>query len=244
MDEYFAHNDSFAQSLLSIEKQSEDLYIAILDDEIEVVFHLPPYRQALQYAVLLDKCPDTYFKTLIYERIFELVAEGDWRESATATLPAGVAQTIARLALYLSGVHGEVDQYTQSLIEAYRDDKHLSQLLQFMLRTICSVFPGYTFQDLYNLTYQQLVEIFIQAERLLIERGIIKDGYKLSLPSEKKTKKPAVDIEQLIRDDRKMIRDLNAPPAPTKIYDDPRYKLRKELQEARKHNLHRRLGKG
>jgi hypothetical protein len=48
-----------------------------------------------------------------------------------------------------------------------------------MKRVICSAFSGYTFKSLDELNYQQLVEIFANAERALLDTGIIQEPYSL-----------------------------------------------------------------
>lgn len=214
---------SLAQALNAVRRKTDDLYATTLSDGIEVVFRLPPVRKAEQYALLLTIADDYSFKVIIYEHIFKnFIEDSSLRENPD--IHAGIVETIAKLILYLSGVGDNSIEYTGELFAAFRKDT--SKVLLFMQRTICSTFSGYTFEMLDKMNYQRLVNIFIQAEQVLLDRGIIETVHQFDDPSSKKDT-AVKSLHDQIRMDQASFKEYDNPDAP-----DPRMQeLRRQAKE-------------
>lgn len=184
------------RALEAIQQKTEDLF-AFEIDGLEVVFRLPPVRQAQQYAMLLGIAQTESERLDIYETIFRRVIQDDWMANEDANLKAGLPETVARLVIHLSGLDESAKEYTDELFQLYRQQSN--SILMYMKRTICMVFSGYTFESLDELNYQNLVSVFIQAEKELIRQGIIESEHDFTTEAEARQKSFAV--EDLIRQD-------------------------------------------
>ena len=183
--------DGLNQILSAIRKKTDDLF-AVEIDGIEIVFRLPPIRKAEQYRILLDMCSSECERVEIYEAIFRYVVEDDWLAYNNSDMPAGIPTTIARLVISLSGLGEESIQYTEQLFEAYRNQAN--NTLQYMKRFICHTFPGYTFETIDKLNYQQLVKVFVQAEI------VAKENHSFSSPGDTVQQ---TNIDDIIREGEK-----------------------------------------
>jgi hypothetical protein len=67
--------------------------------------------------------------------------------------------------------------------------------LVFMKRTICSVLSGYTFEQLDELDFQSIVEMFVQAEQIMLDAEIIPEPYQMIHPDELEKENQAGSIE-------------------------------------------------
>jgi hypothetical protein len=226
--------DGLTRALEAIQKKSEDLY-AFEVEGVEVIFRLPSIKQASQYALLLDMAPKVSLKSAIYDSIFEQIVENEWQtEKNFNQLPAGISETTARLALFLSGVDVDSQDYTEELYKTYR--KQLNVTADYMKRVICIVFAGYTFESLDSLNYQQLVYNFIQAEKVLLDRGIIEEEHAFQKP-EDEVEKPYL-VEDVLRQDTEAYQEFDRP-----ADEDPEgrarmQKIREEaIQRARQQEL-------
>jgi hypothetical protein len=211
-------------ALEAIIRRSDDLFAVELDG-IEIVFRLPSIKQAEQYQMLLSLATDNSMIVVIYEHIFRNIVVDQILANEDPDLPAGVPETISRLALFLSGVDEPSTEYTEELFKAHRE--RLGDTTQYMNRVVCQVFGGYTFESLDKLNYQKLTTIFIQAEQVLIDRGIIEQIHTFKTPEEAKPK--PFTVEDAIRQDTKDFKDFDRPEV-----DDPRTmaKLRRVREEA------------
>lgn len=211
---------SLAQALEAVQRKTDDLYATTISDEIEVIFRLPSIKKAEQYAVLLRIANDYSFQVIIYEHIFKNYVEDSYLREY-ADLHAGVVESTAKLILYLSGVAEESVAYTEQLFADFRVETN--KILLFMQRTICSVFTGYTFESLELINYQRLVNIFIQAEQVLMDRGIIETVHKFEDPNAEK-ESSIKSLQEQIRMDQRDFNSYDRPSAP-----DPRMqKLREQ----------------
>jgi len=179
----------FVSALESISKVNGDLFVVELSPELEILFRLPTYRQATQYRLILELSSNNIvLDGLIYEHIFRTCTEEKYL--AKQDLPAGVPETIAKTILFLSGVGEQSMEYTEELFELYRGQSDTTS--QYMKRFICATFSGYTFKDLEELNYQELINIFIQAEKLSLDRRIIDKEHDFKDPNEKKPRVPTI----------------------------------------------------
>jgi len=191
------------QALEAIAKKTGDLF-AVEINGIEVVFRLPAIRDVQQYAMLLSVCSAESEKSEIYEALFRRVAEDSWLSKLATEIPAGIPETIGRLVIFLSGLDDRSVEYTEELFKAYRAQNDTTNV--YMKRTICQVFPGYTFENLDLLNYQQLVQVFIQAEKVLLDRGIIQKEHDFQAPEKAKPK--PFKVEDAIRSDAQAHREF------------------------------------
>jgi hypothetical protein len=97
-------------------------------------------------------------------------------------------------------------------------------------RTICQVFNGYTFQALDRLNYQELIEVFTNAEQILLDRGIIEGRISFSRVGEEE---PRESISEMIQRDQKEYQDFEIDQIKQKLDID---KIR-ELQRQRVRQL-------
>lgn len=214
---------SLPQALNAVRRKTDDIYAATLADSIEIVFRLPPIKKAEQYALLLRIAEDYSFQVIIYENIFTSCIEDNYMKE-NPDIHAGIVETIAKLVLYLSGVGESSIDYTEELFTLFRADT--SKVLLFMQRTICSTFNGYTFEMLEELNYQRLVNIFIQAEQVLLDRGIIESVHQFNDPSNKKND-AVKSLHDQIRMDQRSFQEYDKPTGP-----DPRMEeLRRQAKE-------------
>lgn len=162
---------SLPQLLSFFEKDSnKDVYVATLEDDFEVLFCLPSVKDAIRYQNLLIYANGTSFGNIIIEHVFKEIVQDSWLKEAQ-DIPAGIPYTIVNLALYLSCRTDEFVDQTTELVNKYRTETN--NILKYMKRKICSVFSAYTFEMCDKLDYPKLVEIFVEAEQILLENGII-----------------------------------------------------------------------
>lgn len=184
----------------------KDIYIAILEDDIEIPFCLPSVKNAVRYQKILSLANDTSFYGIVVEHIFQEIVQDSWMKTAD-NIPAGIPSTIVNLALHLSCQTDDFVTNTMQLATQYRNES--KSILKTMKRKICSVFNAYTFEDCDKLTYPRLVEIFIEAEQILLENGIIEQEYQFT--DGKVDKEAAVkSLHDQIRSDTKAYEVFNA----------------------------------
>jgi hypothetical protein len=193
------------QALMAVTKRTDTFFATEIGD-IEVVFHLPPIKKAIQYQRLLDLAQTENLEYLIYEQIFSECSVTDLLVN-DGEIPAGIPETISNLILYLSGVDKSSIEYTEGLFEIYRNQ--INDTILFMKRTICNVFGGYTFEKLDELTYQQLVHNFIQAEKVLLDddNSGLATPFQFKGPEDNNNK-----VSDRIQQDRREYETFNRPP--------------------------------
>jgi len=203
------------QALAAIQQKDDDLFAFELDG-IEIVFRLPSVKKAQQYSVLLNMASSESEKCIIYETIYRSVVQDDLLINDAAELKAGLPETVARLVIRLSGLDETSIEYTEQLFNVYRNQTNST--IAYLQRTICSTFSGYTFEALDKLNYQNLVNVFIQAEKELLDRGIIQREHDFT--SKEQAKEAPFKVEELIKKDRESFIDYDSPEQ-----EDPRKKI-------------------
>jgi hypothetical protein len=211
-----------AHALEAVVQRTDDLFALELEG-IEIVFRLPPVRVVSQYTTLLSLATDESLRSVIYEHIFRNAVVDDTLAYSNNLLPAGVPETISKLIFFLSGVDENSEEYTELLFKTYRSQ--LDSPVNLMQRWICHIFNGYTFEALEELNYQKLVGIFIQAEKVAIDRGIMDSMFEFTKPQEAKPK--PFKVEDVIKQDSQAYSDFDKP-------DDPRVRanMRRVREEA------------
>ena len=221
------------ESLEAIERISSDLFMVDIGGT-EVIFSLPARKKAEQYGQLLRVAASDYgLQCVIYEHIFTNCVQDEFLANHNKDIPAGIPETIAKLILYLSGSDEKAIEYTNELLGIYRADNNAINTIK---ARICRVFSGYKFSDLDNVHFQELLGIYVQAEQLLMEAGIIENELKLIHPEEA-AKPKTVNIEKLIAQDAleygKFTKDQEM--QNQRLQEQPEYQARLE-QLRSKHN--------
>jgi hypothetical protein len=213
-------------NLLEAVKQldNDDLFAVSLSDDIEIVFRLPSSKWAGQIAHLLSMTDDESLQYIIYDYVFKHCVLDNYLTNFDEKLPAGVPASIGMTILTLSGADNNALEYTKNLMDVYR--QNAKSTLAFMKRTICQTFFGYTFDLLDKLNYQQLVEIFINAEQAQLDAGIIKDRYRIETEDNKDKKQKS--ISQQIKEDMKEYEAFNSVEITQK---DPQYDIKMRQRE-------------
>lgn len=222
---------SLHHALEAIHEIEDDLFAVPFSDGTEIVFRLPSYKRVTQYLSLLSLAGDDgVLCSAIYESIFRHVCQNKFIANDSEVLPAGIPETISKLVLFFSGVDSSSIEYTQSLLDSHRTT--VNSVIVTMKRSICQAFSGYKYHELDSLNYQQLIEVFVQAEKVLKDAGIISDeGLVIQKSGDKKQK--ALSIEQMIGKDARAYNQFENTSTGQSLYDDPRYKARLEQEKMR-----------
>jgi len=200
------------RALEAISSKKEDLF-ALEVKGIEIIFRLPSIHEAAKYSHLLSLADTEPLQNIVHEHIFRSVVTDDHLANHNTDMPAGIPSTIARLVLFLSGADENNPEYTRELINLYRGEASNTEI--YIKRTICQVFPGYTFDSLDEINFQSLINIFIQAEKVLLDRGIIEKEHNFDSP--KKAKPKPYTVEDVINKDRRAYEDFNRPEDPAAL---------------------------
>lgn len=163
--------DGLSSALEAVSRKTDDLFAVELEG-VDVLFCLPPIKVIEQFVKLLHAVPTRADQVNVYEYIFRYCVQDEWLATQDGEIPAGIPETIAKLIIALSGMDAHSIEYTKELFNQYR--KEVSSTINFMKRIICAAFPGYTFESLNKLNYQQIVYNFIQAEKKNLESGMEK----------------------------------------------------------------------
>jgi hypothetical protein len=208
--------------LEAVSKKTEDLFVLDLDGT-EVCFRLPTYKQASQYAGIIKQANNNYsLKSLIYEHIFQKFVQNEYLATEDGDVRAGIVETIALVILRLSGVEDNFREYTEDLLDVFRE--HSNTVISIMCSRICSIFGGYKISDLMELNFQELVQVYVHAEKILLENGIIQEGLKFANPEENKP----VNIANVISKDAKDYNRFEQETPRRKLTDTPEYQQKAE----------------
>lgn len=189
--------------LQKIPDSNQDIRILVFEG-YEIAFYLPSHKQIKQYKILLEFSEALAEKNAIYESVCYhfVINKSILRED---DLPAGMPYTIFNLMLLWSGeLCQESDDYIEfnnSILQVYRDKN--DNLDDYVKSFICHVFPGYTFEQLNKLSYLDLFDIYVKAEKMALKFGKIEDELRLQ-PKQKETKESPDYISKLIQEDKKM----------------------------------------
>jgi len=197
---------SLSPVLEAVRRKNEHLYVVNLG-ELEVPFRLLPIKKAQQYAYMLATISDEALRVLIFEFLYNEVVEDAWLKESS-DIPAGIPETISNLVLFMSGIgnNEENDAYIHMLIQSERAGR--LKIITFMERTICATFSGYTFEMLENLSFPELIKVFIQAESALLEVGRIAEEYDIM--GEREGKSTQKTLQQQIKEDMSAYKEFNA----------------------------------
>jgi len=221
---------SLIDVLNGVNETDNDLFIVDLEGT-EVIFRLPSFKQASQYSQVLNTIGENYsLQCIVYEHIFQEFVIDEHLSIHNEEIHAGIPETIAKVILYLSGSDNSFQDYTTHLLDIYRSTTN--SMISNMQRAVCSVFGGYKISDLEELNFQQLVKIYVEAEKFMLDSGIIQEGLKFEEAEPEKS----VSIENTIRQDSRDYRrfDHDGNKGQHRITDNPAYKAKMEEMAARR----------
>lgn len=242
--------------LLRLQKAVGDshLYIVDVKDFGRIHFKLPSILRSHQYTAAMQLSETQADNALFYEYMFrECVV--DEKLAFNQEIPAGLVKSIGDLILSLSGMATDSIPYTETLFDTYRNQ--LSDPVTFMKKTVCTIFSGYTFESLSRLDYQTVVELFINAEQVMLETGLREEHFSFESdePQERRlpmvpngpsgpgpgprpknqgdvsfTETGGIDIDALVQDGAKSSKQIDKTPSPRafNLHDDPEYSARKD----------------
>lgn len=166
-------------NLAYLQKQGRagHLFIAHFPGWGDVPFKLPSVKRAQEYsaAFALGEATQVSGSVLLEQLFRECVVDEDLAYHEQ-NIPAGIVDSVGREILFLSGVSENIIEYTQNLFNTYR--AQVQTMVPTMKRVVCSVFGGHSLKDADELDYQDLCEMFIQAERALLDGGVIEEPYR------------------------------------------------------------------
>jgi len=213
----------------TVSKTGNDLFVIDLEGT-EIIFRLPSYKKASQYAQLLGIIGDNYtLQCIVYEHIFEEFALPEMITLHGDDIHAGIPETIAKLILYLSSSDLSFQEYTEQLLETYR--ANTDNIISVMQRCICQSFGGYKMSDLDELDFQQLTKVYVAAEKVMLENGTITIEEILRF-KEPEVVKP-FKIESVIQQDAAAYKKFDTTDERTKLTDQPEYIARLEAFNAK-----------
>jgi hypothetical protein len=240
--------------LLHLQQRKNDghLFVVKFPDWGEVCFKLPNLVRSRQYGIALSLANTPEDLHNFRECVFrECVVQEEI--TFDQRIPAGIVVSVVDLIVHLAGLDPDVRHYTENLFHNFREQ--VDQPVNFMKRIICSVFSAYSFESLDQLDYQSLIEVFINAERMMLEANLIHEPYGFLSPEDempakrmppvpmgpsgpgpmpsnnvKRTATGDIDLDALVKDGKKMERQDGAVPskAAYNLHDDPVYQARKE----------------
>lgn len=246
---------------LQEQKGSGHLFVVSFPDWGEIPFKLLSVRRAQQYAAAMMLVDTEADRVMFYETLFRECVPDEELAYGEPDMPAGIVQSVGDLILFLSGVTEHALEYTQELFDTFREE--VARPMSYMKRVVCSVFSAYTFENLDDLDYQQLVEIFINSEKMMMEAGLIDEPFTFDTPK-RGVRMPTgpsgpmgvpsgpiarpsgappgvtadgqVDIDALVEDGKRMEKELDAmpPPGAMNLKETPMYKARAEAMEREK----------
>ena len=139
-------------NLLQLQEQNGKGHLFIISTTWgDIPFKLPSLRKAQQYIASLVLAQDEHTVLMIKEAIFRECVVDEVIAFEEADMPAGIVPSLADHILGLSGMTEDNVQYTEELFNSYREQDNI---VSKMIRTICSIFSGYRFEDLRELDYQ------------------------------------------------------------------------------------------
>jgi hypothetical protein len=184
---------------------TNSLYASIFPDGTEVVFRLPPFKEAARLAFILSLVHEQDLQYLIQNQIFSNYVIDDYLAKHDNDIPAGVVSSIANVILYLSGINDSAD-FIEQQIDLARDN---IDFYSSMKSWILTAFNGYTIESLDKLNYQELLDLFALAEHSLLQRGIIQEGLSLS-----RSKEETVPLGKQITEDASAFKQFEHESAP------------------------------
>jgi hypothetical protein len=178
------------------------------DNNLEIPWRQLTIQEFLDYNDLFKS--GRYTEVEVEDEVFQLAVLEPIYVDNIDILPAGIISVVVAHILQVSGASSP-EQLTEQLnISRYKVQDFMSSAVTL----ICSVFPAYKPEDVFNLNYDRFMERLAMAEKRLLELGLLKEPLSVLAPEQ------------------------SAPPQ----VERPSDKRRRELLEARKAELEKKLG--
>lgn len=201
-------------NLLHLQEQKGSGSLFVLSTEWgDIPFKLPSIRRVSQYLSALSLAQDEKTLIFIYETIFRECVVDEIIAFESPDMPAGIVPSVVEYILKISGVSDNSEIYTEELFHTFREQSQAP--LNLMIRTICSVFSGYKFSDVRELSYQELVELFMEAEAAMMSVGLVQEPFTFVSNQSNPGYRPdgKIDVDSLVMDSNRIERELNGHPA-------------------------------
>ena len=180
--------------MLNIKTSGEGVFGLKLQDGQTIPFKLLSYREFKSITSSLKN--GSLPQSVIWDWVFDnCVLDPIFKERDT--LQAGLTQSLAQLVIHLSGPSDE-----NFLIQILEESRKRSTSIELQMKsTICRIFPGYTMERLDDLTFPALLQLFAQAERVMLESHMIEKPFEIMFGNSEIQKKkgviPSSEIEKL-----------------------------------------------
>lgn len=169
--------------------KSKNLYLIqyeIEGDIIPVIFKLIPWKEfkRIFHAKEYGTIPEEELWTLIF-RLYTVLGNS-LSDDEVDDLLAGVVMTTGKVIFNMSNSFGmpsrengvELDRFMNKLNYARSISKVSIEKQMFAL--ICSVYKGYTFQELEEMDFNEILELFVAAENHLLNIGVLSEPLSFS----------------------------------------------------------------
>lgn len=150
-------------------KRYGDNWLTAFPNSLEIPWRQLTLQEFLDYDDLFRS--NKYTSAEIEDEIFRLAVLEPLYTENLDILPAGVISTVAAQILNISGAQ-DPEQISRDLDIARNQTQ---DFISSAVVLICSVFPAYTPEDVYSLTYPVFMQRLALAERRLLELGVIKE---------------------------------------------------------------------
>lgn len=137
-------------------------------------------------------------KTVVLDSIFQ---DTEWLNKQKA----GLCKTISNLVMYMATNHydqGDIDTFSQMLNMARHEARSIDNV---MFTIICRIFPSYSFDSLKKLTYAEIIRLFANAERLMLDTGQIQEPFQFGNIDEDSPKQAVKSSQYKVNKEGKMV---------------------------------------
>lgn len=191
------------EKLLNAKKKYKKLYRYYAPNGIEIDYRPLSWDEYNAYIESIRNFAIN--EHLAEESIFEACVLNDIYVSSIDLLDAGTVLTVVNLILQQSGPQS-ADNIAEDL-NAKRDE--IGSITNQIISIICQAFPGYTPDDIDKMSWDRMMSVFVLAEHILIERGVLEGHVKISgAKARMKVNAGPIDFNAANRE----IADLGPPP--------------------------------
>lgn len=177
----------------------EELFGFRLEDGQVIPFRLLSFRE---FKSITSSLKYNFFSQLaIWDWVFDhCVADPVFTDRES--MQAGLTQSLAQLIIHLSGPGSE-----EFLLEVLEESRKRSSTIELQLKsTICRIFPGYTMDKLDEITFPVLVQLFAQAERVMLDSHMIEKPFEIKFGNKEEKPKSVIKTSE-IEDLKAALRD-------------------------------------
>lgn len=163
--------------LLEAKDKYGDIYTVTFEDNTRVVFRLLSFKEYEHFNSLYANGLIQPHDTTIYDRCKLDVIPGE------KELRAGITHTVTNIILFLSGPK-EVKDWIEGLDQARKSIDNIVERIEMI---ICRAFPAYKPEDIWKMSWGQIMKRLAQAEDLLVQSQVLKEKIKILDPKQQST---------------------------------------------------------